>query len=819
MSRTTNDRPDAREVPRRPSFAEIETGADGAPLDPRVARRTEQRAARSRARDTATEGDLRLAVASFLLLALGGLGFGRVIERLDWWFVTLLVMAVILGVAVTLRHTGLNRVFVWIGVVVGAVAIVTLLFAPGTAIAGVIPTSGTLRAFAALRDAGFTAFREGAAPLDSSSGLIFIMAAGGAIVTVVVTALVLGLHAPVWAGVLVAAVYAAPAIAVSVDVNPVLFAMLAAAFLWLLREDVKRRDRIASTITRRQSGGAAPAFIVSAIAIVVALLTPVLLPGIASTDTPAGARGTGPFAGGINPLISLGQNLRQPQNTTALEYTTTAISAPYLKVTDLHEFSGAVWAPDNAGYEVGNTIDAFPTPQGLSPDITTDDFTTNITIESLASPWLPIPYPTTKVKGLEGDWRWEGAGLTAMGQGASTNRQTYAATSLAVMPTAQQMRNAPPLADQSAFAPYLALPDAMPPIIEQTTLDVTATASTAYDRAIALQRYFRGNFEYSETAPVEQGFDGSGAGVIAIFLERKSGYCVHFSSAMAVMARQLGIPSRIAIGYLPGNAASDATATGKEKVYVVTSNQLHAWPELYFEGIGWVPFEPTASRGTATSFADASTTTPGQTGPITAPTTGPTRDPSIPADRGNTGTAQSAQQSALPQALLPGAIVLGVLVLLAVPVAARGIVRVLRRRRGERDGAGGPAGAAWSEFLANAVDLGFPVTLSESPRSFVQRLQTQFQVEAPEIDALLALVERESYAGPGGVGRARGAGAPMPAGTARTWAGEVSRALDDATGALRATCTPMERFLGTFFPRSLIVRSTDRPVPGAGPVL
>src|SRR5690606_28719934 len=65
----------------------------------------------------------------------------------------------------------------------------------------------------------------------------------------------------------------------------------------------------------------------------------------------------------------------------------------------------------------------------------------------------------------------------------------------------------------------------------------------------------------------------------------RTGYCEQFSASMALMARSLGIPARVAVGFLsPERAGND---------WVFSAHDLHAWPELYFEGAGWVRFEPT----------------------------------------------------------------------------------------------------------------------------------------------------------------------------------------------------------------------------------
>ena len=76
---------------------------------------------------------------------------------------------------------------------------------------------------------------------------------------------------------------------------------------------------------------------------------------------------------------------------------------------------------------------------------------------------------------------------------------------------------------------------------------------------------------------------------------------MHFAGAFALMARTLGMPSRIVVGFLPGEFTGD-TVDG-QRVAEVTTGQLHAWPEVYFEGVGWVAFEPTKSLGTPTRFA------------------------------------------------------------------------------------------------------------------------------------------------------------------------------------------------------------------------
>ena len=104
-----------------------------------------------------------------------------------------------------------------------------------------------------------------------------------------------------------------------------------------------------------------------------------------------------------------------------------------------------------------------------------------------------------------------------------------------------------------------------------------------------------GGFTYDTEVQV-----GSGSAAIARFLKDKEGFCVHFSFAMAAMARTLGIPARVAVGFTPGSPQADGSMS-------VGLRDAHAWPELYFEGVGWTRFEPTPNRGSVPEYTQPET--------------------------------------------------------------------------------------------------------------------------------------------------------------------------------------------------------------------
>jgi transglutaminase-like putative cysteine protease len=126
----------------------------------------------------------------------------------------------------------------------------------------------------------------------------------------------------------------------------------------------------------------------------------------------------------------------------------------------------------------------------------------------------------------------------------------------------------------------------LPPLdvrISKLAEDITATAPSNYDKAVALEQYLSTHFGYTLELPRTLPHDP-----LANFLfERKKGHCEYFASSMAVMLRSLRIPSRIVTGFR-GGEFNDLTGQ-----YVVRSSDAHSWVEAYFPGSGWISFDPT----------------------------------------------------------------------------------------------------------------------------------------------------------------------------------------------------------------------------------
>ncbi|MBX2999614.1 MAG: transglutaminase domain-containing protein [Caldilineaceae bacterium] len=134
---------------------------------------------------------------------------------------------------------------------------------------------------------------------------------------------------------------------------------------------------------------------------------------------------------------------------------------------------------------------------------------------------------------------------------------------------------------------YLQLPENFSPRVAALAVEVAENESTVYDKARAVERFLRSNYQYNE----EISAPASDQDPVEYFLfEIEQGYCDYYATAMAVMLRSLGIPARTASGYAEG------TYDRESGVYIITERDAHTWVEVYFPGYGWIEFEPTAGE-------------------------------------------------------------------------------------------------------------------------------------------------------------------------------------------------------------------------------
>ncbi|MGW1720978.1 transglutaminase TgpA family protein [Streptomyces sp. NPDC002156] len=762
-------------------------------------------------------GRARLALCAWVATMLAACALLPLVENVSW----LLQVAFLLGVQ-TVVGAGARRVPLAWPLTVAAqllvtLVLMTLVFVREQAFFGLIPGPDAFQQFGTLLQTGAEDVGRYAIPAPLSDGIRLMLVGGVLLIGLMVDTLAVTFRAAAPAGLPLLALYSVAAGLADGGGAWLWFLLAAAGYLMLLlaegRDRLSQWGRVFGGAPRapgEQSSGGAIAPVrtgrrIGAVALGVALVVPLALPSLDGGLLDATGTGVGSGSGGggtisaVNPLVSLRDSLNvdEDRQVMSVRNSTEDTQDLYLRIVSLDSFDGTAWKPSQR--HIQDVPDKFPTPLGLSADVQRTEITTTISAADwYAQDWLPMPYPATGVK-IDGSWRFEPVGRTLVGDhGQNTRGVRYTVTSLDVQPTAEQLADAPE-PDPALVREFTQVPESLPAIVARTAREVTAGSTNAYEQAVKLQDWFSvsGGFRYDTQVQV-----GSGSNAIARFLRDKEGFCVHFSFAMASMARTLGIPARVAVGFAPGTPEPDGTVS-------VGLRDAHAWPELYFEGVGWTRFEPTPTRGSVPEYTQSQA--PGSTIP----------DPDVPSQNASVAPSDSASTSetcTAAQRRLDGGCAsesaevalsqgddggwwsaalgwtLGALALvglLLLPMLWRLRIRAVRlgaHGRSEADAAV-HALSAWQELTDTAWDFGISPEESQTPRKAAARIVRLGQLDPPAADAVHRVadaVEQVLYA-------------PVPRPTAGL-AEDVRR----VTEALRTTVGRGTQLRAMFAPRSTV---------------
>ncbi len=599
--------------------------------------------------------------------------------------------------------------------------LMTALFAPDRAVVGWVPTPGSLRALADVLTAGSAELREQATPALPLTGLLALTVLLVGMVAVTVDLVAVGGRQPALAGLGLLVLFCVPVSTVTGDVGLAALAAPAAGLALLLWADQSRR-LTGRTVhagnrrsARRDTGGHGTGA-ASAAGTALAALAAALVVGSVVPTLPEGrlAAGFGPGGGGgstgtaLDPAAALQGQLTLPEPIDLLRVDASVPDPGYLRVVTLDRYDlESGWTTGNLDGEasVAQSEDLAPLPgrrDGRLVEAT-------ITAVGHDDRFLPVLSSPLRVQIADPEaWRFDPATGTVFGRDVTTAMASYRVGAVQAEPTEEDLLAAGPL---PAGSPVQERDTALPPLDPEVTAlvaQLTAGAATPYEAVRAIHGHFtrENGFVYSlATAPGTSGDD------LADFLRLKQGYCEQYAGAMAAMVRAAGIPARVALGYTPGRLQPGG---GR----LVTSDDAHAWVEVYFDDLGWIPFDPTpidSERAVELPWAPRPADQEVLERPAdvpTAPTPAPTA-PTPQTDRvdGATpqGTAGGAQTSSARPVLVAGGVLLGLAALLAAPAGAR----ALRRR--QRVGDGGPA-ALWDELAATARDLGLPWDPAQTPR-------------------------------------------------------------------------------------------------------
>lgn len=324
---------------------------------------------------------------------------------------------------------------------------------------------------------------------------------------------------------------------------------------------------------RRAVGAALPATAMCALvaALGAAVVGP-LLPGAGAEPLLETRQTQSDVTEVLSPLVDIRSRLVNRANTEM--FTVSASAGRYWRATGLTEFDGTTWqlperSLDDADGRLNDRRDDAEIVQQ------------QITISRLGGELLPVAF--TPIEVAQSDLLWLAETDTLILDDARlAPGMTFNVESDISVPSPDALRST---SASNAPGDFLSLPSGIPDEAVQLAVEVTAGQPTDYDRARALQDWFQTEFEYS--LEVQRGHSDD---AISAFLRARIGYCEQFAGTFAVMARSLGLPARVAVGFTQGELRADGR-------FHVLGKHAHAWPEVWFDGVGWVLFEPTPGRG------------------------------------------------------------------------------------------------------------------------------------------------------------------------------------------------------------------------------
>lgn len=710
-------------------------------------------------------------------------------ERWTWLINCLLVTVAVAAAAAAVRAAR-GPLVAQIAAMAGALLLMlTWRFSSGGEYAGLLPTADTFTHFGDVLAQLPTDIREHSTPTPDLESLLLVTAAGVGLVALLVDVTVVALRRPALAGLPMLAIYSVP-VAVSFESVPVLlFAVGAVGYLWLLGADnVDRVRRFGRRFTGdgrdvdvwEPSPLAAAGRRLALVGVLAALVLPLAVPGMTSglVDRfgPGLGGGTGTGSGQVNLFAELYGQLNLEEQVELVQVSSDDPEPFYLRLATAGRITDTGFRPSPADGEP--VTSNLPGPSASADSgVTYHRHQAQLTVSDEFQMYMAPTYAElTSVNGLDARWRYDPDQQVVFSGEVPAGGSEYEITYLRPEYDPQALREVGRLpAEHDIQERFAQAPEVVE--VRQLLDELVDETAAPYDQVRAILGYFsRDNgFRYNlETGPETD------APAIVDFLESKVGFCVQYASAMAWLVRSADLPARVAFGLTRG--------TGPTESRVLTNRNLHAWTEVYFEGYGWVPFDPTPSArvvgATNPAWApdpnapDDSDSSGSPQDPSTGQSPGPGASagpdgPDIPLDQGlgpsSGGTAESD----------PPWWGLGVGALALVVIALPGWQRIrLRRRRLSRRGVGGARGAAaaggtaagagtvvsgddtaalrhrsrlaWDELLDSMTDYQVLPDPTESPRATVRRLAVHpvFDESAPERELWLLgqAEERGRYA-------------------------------------------------------------------------
>lgn len=670
----------------------------------------------------------------------------------------LLVQAVAAHTLVAfVRRTGRSVAAATVLVVAGAV-LVTVWLHYGDTTSWLLPTTETVEQARADMDGAWQRFRSDDAPAPVEQG--FIVTAGLAIWAIALLADWAALRTQVAFEALLpaGALFIFVAWLGAPDGRAAATALfVAASLLFVLAHRIWQQDRTATWVGRGHSRGvwtlASTGVALSALALVAGSIAGPRMPG---ADQPAvwnlrDRADSRPTRVVVSPMVEMQTRLVDQQDVEV--FTVRSDRPAYWRLTALDEFDGNIW---RSSYATEGATGALP--RSGPPAAGAETVTQHITIEALGSVWLPAAYDPVAIDAdHDVDWDADSSTLIVNRSAPTSDGLTYTVTSQVPRWTADQLRAASPEVPSAIAERYLQLPD-LDPAVAELAERLTSDATNPYDRAMAIQDHLR-TFTYDLSVGPGHATDA----LTEFLFETKRGYCEQFAGAFAALARSVGLPARVVVGFTPGiQDPHDPT------LFRVRGQHAHAWAEVHIEG-QWITFDPTPGR--APPDAEAYLGIAGQqAAPEGEGTTATTAPRTVsPTDRGDDLTAGERLRPEVPLgdpdrlgvgapapppedgptlgewsrrvALVPAVGVAAYLVLVPPLLAS---VRRLRRRRATRplDRVQLSSATATATVVAAGVPLDPSLTVTEA----ADRTAAALPEVADAVHRLARTLEKAAYA-------------------------------------------------------------------------
>ena len=540
---------------------------------------------------------------------------------------------------------------------------------------------------------------------------------------VVAEAVAGGLDRPGWTFPILVLPYLIPALVLEAPTSPVYLALVCAGYVAVLATAVYTRAVHHLTSGRRRLARSigVTAAVAGAAAWILSGATAATIPerGTALLD-PSRVDGSVQLG---DPTLDLIRNLRAPSGRPIIDYTSSDGRGHYLRLAALSAF-------DAHGFHLVPT-DLLPGGPELPDGVDAERVTLQVEVAGFGSEWLPVPWMPAQIDAA-GEWRHDPATGAIIAVGADRTSATwnldYRVEARLMRPDAERIAGAE-AGDPGDLGLTLGLPDELDPQVLELAQEVIGDAQTAGERTLALASWLRSDaFTYS-TANI----GGSTLETVSDFLlASRTGYCEQFAGSLAILARAVGVPSRVIVGFLPGKPVAGG--------YEVSTKDMHAWTEVYLDGLGWVAIDPTPSGAPGAS-------------PVPSPT--PTTSRPTPSERPSASAAPSATPTpSLPPTggsgsggfRLPGwtGWLLAAIAVVLLPAGLRQY-RTWNRLRPGTD----PARAAedaWDELRDTVLDLGLSWP-SGTPRQVAVELAAALDPKSAEaVIQLASQVERARFA-------------------------------------------------------------------------